>query len=183
MLPGRTAALTIGASRRRAMLPAPSPYRRPLIDIHLPHRAGAREPDSLDSRRVFCIHNAVILLQLRFNFACRGGMASARGRREVAAFGVAERAHSQGRSAAPARYQRRIIQHASGNTRPRGPASPRVAIRSKIYSSPPLRNGDSSASRRMSYSIPARSSSTKFATARRRPVCAIQCAEYVGFGK
>ena len=43
--------------------------------------------------------------------------------------------------------------------------------------------GHSSASRFMSYSIPARSSATKFATARRSPACAIQCAEYVGFGR
>src|ERR1700727_2725724 len=58
-----------------------------------------------------------------------------------------------------------------------------VGAAAESYSSPPLRNGDSSASRFTSYSIPARSSSTKFATARRRPECAIQCAEYVGFGK
>ena len=43
--------------------------------------------------------------------------------------------------------------------------------------SSPLRNGDSSASAAISASIPARSSVRKLATARRRPVWAIQWAE------
>jgi len=46
-----------------------------------------------------------------------------------------------------------------------------------------LRNGDCSASAAISARTPRCSSTTKFAIARRKPECAIQCAEYVGLGR